>query len=70
MTKKFAVNILGYVVDPLGKYSADDIEKLFVKNAVMTLSPMQVTAVIAKELPEDSISIDKKKVKKRYKFTQ
>ena len=70
MTKKFAVNIMGYVDDPLGKYTSDQIERLFKGNAVMTLSPMNVVGVTAKELPDDTVNIDAKKVKKRYKFTQ
>lgn len=70
MTKKFAVNIMGYVEDPLGQYTSDQVERMMQTNASMSLSPMKIVAITAKELPDDSISLDAKKAKKRYKFTQ
>ena len=67
MTKRFAVNIIGYIEDPNDKYSSNDIEKLLNRREVLhCFVPLNTIGVIAKQMPDESISIDLKKVKKHY----
>lgn len=66
--RKFAVNIIGNIDDPLDKYDAEAINELLDRKAVTDcFKPFTVIGVAVKELPPDGPVIDTKTVKKRAK---
>jgi hypothetical protein len=66
MTKKFAVNVMGYMSIDSENYDAKDIEEMLDRNAVTEcFKPFTIFAVTAKEIPLDGPTIEKKKVSTR-----
>lgn len=66
MTRKFAVNIMGGILDELDKYDTKDIEELLDRQAVTEcFKPFKIFAVAVKEIPLDGPTIEKKKVSTR-----
>jgi hypothetical protein len=63
LTKKFAVNIMGSIIDAEDKYDAKDIEELLDRQAVTDcFKPFKIFGVAVKEIPLDGPTIEKKKV--------
>jgi hypothetical protein len=70
MTRKFAVNVMGYVLDELDKYEAEDINGLLDRQTVTEcFRPFKIVSVAVKELPADGPVIPIKDVKQRDKFS-
>lgn len=65
MTTKFAVNVIGYIEDPLDKYTNTQIEGMLDRKSITEcFKPIHVIGVVTKQL-RDPDSIPLKKVMKR-----
>jgi hypothetical protein len=67
MTRKFAVNVIGFVTDYEDKYDSDVLEEMLNRKSITDcFKPMNVVQVVIKKM--DSVDrIDVSKVKRRYK---
>lgn len=65
MTTRFAVNVIGYIDDPLDKYTQLQVfDMLDRKSITECFKPMHVVEIVTKEI-HTTARIDKKKVSSR-----
>jgi hypothetical protein len=66
MTRKFAINIVGYIEDELEKYDKDAIHAMLNRQAITEcFNPLEVVEVVVQSMtPEHTISPDKVSTKK------